>query len=139
MEGNLKVVWAEFSTLSQVVLLFCSISTWYYTQPLLELKTRPSGLSCQLKFIHVYIYLQYRCSRSRLRATLSWAKSSPHFKSLTMTLAIPLCLLLPQKPVVVHYSSYLASQTYSIQWEIRGNLVRTWNQIHSTSFSSWVQ
>ncbi len=41
MGENLKVVWAEFSNLSQVILLSCTISAWHDMQPLLELKTRP--------------------------------------------------------------------------------------------------
>ena len=38
---NLKVVWAKFSTLSQVILLYCALSAWHDMQPLLQLKTRP--------------------------------------------------------------------------------------------------
>ncbi len=41
MGENLKVVWAEFSTLSWVVLVYCVVSAWHGMQPLLELKTQP--------------------------------------------------------------------------------------------------
>ncbi len=38
---NLKVVWAKFSTLSKVILLYCALSAWHDMQPLLELKIWP--------------------------------------------------------------------------------------------------
>jgi hypothetical protein len=41
MEDNLKVIWAEFSTLSLAVLLCGTASVLTYKRPLLELKTRP--------------------------------------------------------------------------------------------------
>ncbi len=40
MGENLKVVWAKFSTISQVVLLYCAVSAWHDMQPLPRLKTR---------------------------------------------------------------------------------------------------
>jgi hypothetical protein len=43
---NLKVVWAEFSTLSQIVLLYCAVSAWHDMQPPLDLKTRPRFARC---------------------------------------------------------------------------------------------
>jgi hypothetical protein len=43
MSDNLKVVWAEFSTLSWVVLCQRSIYGVANVQPLLELKTRSTG------------------------------------------------------------------------------------------------
>ncbi len=40
MGDNLKVIWAEFSTLSQAVLLHINISAFVLVQPILELKTK---------------------------------------------------------------------------------------------------
>jgi hypothetical protein len=40
-ERNLKVVWAEFSILSSVVLLEYIVSAWDAHQALLQMKTRP--------------------------------------------------------------------------------------------------
>ncbi len=52
MGENLKVVWAQFSTLSLVVLICRTISAWHDNQPLI----RVENSSCHLKFVHEFTY-----------------------------------------------------------------------------------
>jgi len=51
MGENLEVVWAEFSTLSYVVLLHRAVSAWYACIRS-KVENSAQGLSCKLKFVH---------------------------------------------------------------------------------------
>ncbi len=51
---NLKVVWAEFSTLSQAILLCMQLHGIYKSMPQLRLANSAQVSPCWLKFVHGY-------------------------------------------------------------------------------------
>ncbi len=51
---NLKVVLAEFSTLSSVVLLYSAVSAWQDAATS-RVESSAQGSSCQLKFVHDWV------------------------------------------------------------------------------------
>ncbi len=57
---NLKVVWAEFSTLSQAILFCMPLHSIYRSMPQLRVVNSAQVSSCQLKFVHgLYLSQHY--------------------------------------------------------------------------------
>ncbi len=87
---NLKVVWAKFSTLFYIILLYCAVSACRDMQPLLELKTQPRVHPVSLSVSMI------ACTRSfnnswRKKAWVFYINTKKYFYQYNEDLDNPLC------------------------------------------------